>query len=253
VQAAATPGLAVDDRAVAEWLGAELGALTDFFGRAPSDELAVFVAPGTAEVTRGETLTGGGSSVLIRLGTKVHVPSDLRDDWVAAHELIHVTVPSTDYEHQWFSEGLACYAEPLARVRAGLLTEEKMWADLEEGLPRGLPKSGDTGLDGARDIGRVYWGGTLFFLMADLEIRERSGGNQSLRDGLRHLASRGANGEARWPIERLLATIDEGTGSHVLEELYGRQGRKSEPVDLAALWKRLAPLRAKGTFAGARN
>ena len=64
--------------------------------------------------------------------------------------------------------------EPLARVRTGTLSPDKMWADLMDGVPKGLPRGGGRGLHGTRDWGQTYWGGALFWLLADVEIREKS-------------------------------------------------------------------------------
>jgi hypothetical protein len=41
-------------------------------------------------------------------------------------------------------------------------------------MPKGLPQAGDQGLDNTDTWGRKYWGGAMFCLMADIEIR-RSG------------------------------------------------------------------------------
>lgn len=238
VVAAIASGVTLSDDVVARWLGAELSAVTAYFGRVPDDPLAFFVAPGTSEVTRGETLGGGGASVLVRLGTKV-TEATLGDDWVVAHELVHVASPDVGYEHAWFSEGLATYAEPLLRVRAGLLAEEKMWGDLVEGLPQGFPGKGDTGLEGSHEWGRVYWGGALFFLLADLRIRQETAGARSLESALRSIAASGASVEQRWPLERVLSEADRATGTRVLHDLYARLGTSPGTADLDALWKRL--------------
>lgn len=86
-------------------------------------------------------------------------PDDLRRDWVVAHELVHLGFPSVDESHHWMEEGLATYVEPIARARAGQLLAAKVWSDLVEGLPQGLPAPGDRGLDHTPTWGRTYWGG----------------------------------------------------------------------------------------------
>ena len=61
--------------------------------------------------------------------------------------------------HHWIEEGLATYVEPIARARAGGLTPQKVWGDMVDAMPQGLPKPGDRGLDFTHTWGRTYWGG----------------------------------------------------------------------------------------------
>jgi predicted metalloprotease with PDZ domain len=54
---------------------------------------------------------------------------DLRADWVLAHELFHLGVPSMP-GGAWLDEGLATYYEPVLRTRAGLVSEMATWTEL---------------------------------------------------------------------------------------------------------------------------
>jgi hypothetical protein len=238
VDVAIAPSIRLSDDLVEHWVRAELDAVTSYVGRMPEDRTWIFLAPGTSEVMRGKTLGDSGASVFVRLGTGV-TPSNLLEDWVLAHELIHVASPSLPSEEAWFSEGLATYVEPLARERAGLLRPEKVWGDLVEGLPQGLAKPGDKGLSGARDIGRVYWGGALYFLLADLGIRDKTLGARSLDDVVRETARQGANVEIHWTLEHMLDEGDRATGTRTLHTLYERMGHAPSEVDLGALWVQL--------------
>jgi predicted metalloprotease with PDZ domain len=228
--------------AIVEWLSTSVSAITQYFGKVPDDRVTMLVAPGTSEAMRGVTLAGGGASVLLRIGTAFD-SGKLRDDWVAAHELVHVAFPSIDYRSTWFSEGLASYVEPVARARLGVLSPEKVWSDLVDGVPQGLPGPRDAGLDGTREWGRVYWGGALFCLLADVEIRERTGGARSLEDAVRAIASVGNDVEVYWPMERVLEVGDHATGTQVLHELYARLALAPGTEDLVALWRRLGVVR----------
>ena len=238
IDAALSSGFALPDDALIAWLDAELSAVTRYLGRPPDDRLLVIVVPGTSEATRGETLGGGGASVLVRLGTQV-TRERLLDDWVVAHELIHVGFPSIGRQHSWLSEGLATYVEPVARARAGLVSAEQVWQDVVEGMPQGLPREGDHGLEGTREWGRVYWGGALYFLLSDLQIRDRTNGARSLDDAVRGVAMSGANVEVRWSLDQVLAVGDRATGTTVLHDLYARFGLAPGAEDLPALWARL--------------
>lgn len=74
------------------------------------------------------------------------------------------------------NEGLSDYLEPIARCRVGNLSPRDVWKGFLEGIPKGMPGPDHAGLDHDPSWGRVYWGGTLFWLVADLRVRERTPG-----------------------------------------------------------------------------
>jgi predicted metalloprotease with PDZ domain len=128
-----------------------------------------------------------------------------------------------------------------------LLDEKKMWAELVAGMPQGLPGPNDRGLDGNGEWGRVYWGGALYFLQADVEIRRRTRGAQSLESAVRAVIASGENAEHVWPLARVLAVADAVTGTGVLREQYEKMGLAPGTVDLDDLWKRLGVIAHEGT------
>src|SRR5262249_14455584 len=141
--------------------------------------------------------------------------------------------------HHWIEEGIATYVEPLARVRAGTLAPGKVWSDMVRDMPQGLPEPGDRGLDNTHTWGRTYWGGALFCLLADVEIRKRTGNGKGLEDALRAINHAGGTIEADWPLEHALQIGDQAIGSGVMRELYQKMATAPMPVDLPALWKQL--------------
>jgi hypothetical protein len=56
-------------------------------------------------------------------------------------------------EHPWIEEGIATYVEPIAGLQLGQIRTAKVWGDLVEGLPYGLPRPGDQGLDRYANVG----------------------------------------------------------------------------------------------------
>jgi hypothetical protein len=124
--------------------------------------------------------------------------------------MVHLALPSVADKHHWIEEGIATYVEPIARVEAGNLDVETVWLELVEGLPQGLPQSGDAGLDYTHTWGRTYWGGALFCLLADLEIRRATANKFGLRDALRAIVSAGGNIETAWPLVRCLRSRGSG-------------------------------------------
>ncbi len=238
VVAIAPQGLALSDLDVTRWVERAVRAIRAYLGRFPAARTLVIVATGIKGPTRGETLGDGGPAVLIRVGEGVDA-AKTRDDWVMTHELLHVSLPTLPREQTWLNEGIPTYVEPLARVRDGQITAEKFWGDLVDGLPQGLPEAGDEGLDRTHTWGRTYWGGALFFFVADVTVRERTQNTRSLDDVLRAIAASGATVEQTWTIEQFLDAGDRATGTRVLHELYAKMALAPETVDLPALWSRL--------------
>lgn len=212
--------------------------LQDYFGRFPVPELALIVVPVEGDELSGMQLGNGGASILVFLGrsaTKIGP----RDDWVLLHEMFHLALPTLVRRHLWLAEGLATYQEPLARARAGLISERALWRELLLGLPKGLPRAHDVGLDGTRSWGRTYWGGALFFLLADLQIRQASSQRYSLDDAIRGILDAGGDTSVRWTALQTLAAADRAVGGRVLTELYQQHAGSAVPVDLDALFRRL--------------
>jgi hypothetical protein len=79
----------------------------------------------------------------------------------------------------------------------------------------------------------------LYFLLADIEIRERTDNRKGLEHALRCIVAAGGTIDADWDVERVVASGDRATGVPVLHELYERMRDRPAPVDLDALWKRL--------------
>jgi hypothetical protein len=155
------------------------------------------------------------------------------------HEMVHYAFPSMAREHHWIEEGIATYVEPIARLEAGEIPATKVWGDLVEGLPYGLPRPGDQGLDHTPTWGRTYWGGAMFCLLADVRIRRETNNRYGLRDALRAIVDAGGNMESAWPLTRALEIGDKAVGVPALMQLYNEM--KATPVepDLNQLWGEL--------------
>ena len=106
-------------------------------------------------------------------------------------------------------------------------------------MKKGLPEQGDRGLDGTPTWGRTYWGGAMFCLLADIEIRKQTGNKAGLQQALRGIVEAGGNMEQVWPIERILSVGDKATGTNVLADLYAKMGDEPYAPDLEALWRDL--------------
>jgi len=117
-----------------------------------------------------------------------------------------------------------------------MATAKKPW---ETALLTGLPEAGEDGLDGSTRRERIYWGGSIYWLLADINIRVHTRNQHGLEDAIRAILNDGGNGGAGWPLNRVLATGDEATGTTVLADLYKQLGQQRGVVDLDALWEKL--------------
>ena len=101
--------------------------------------------------------------------------TDLKNDWVMTHEMVHYAFPSMPEEHHWIEEGIVTYVEPIARLEAGEIGAVKVWGDLVEGLPLRAAGSRVTRASIIPHTwGRTYWGGAMFCLLADVRIRRET-------------------------------------------------------------------------------
>jgi hypothetical protein len=231
---------------VLRWVASSARAVTVYYEQFPVSHLQIRLRFFEGRGVRGGRTTGwDGPAIAIAVGWSSSA-SDFTEDWVLTHEMVHLAFPSVPEEHHWIEEGSATYIEPIARARAGDLTPEKIWGDLVDGLPKGLPRPGDRGLDFTPTWGRTYWGGALFCLLADIEIRKRTRNKKGLEDALRAILKAGGTIESDWPIARTLEIGDGGTGVPVLRELYEKMKATPAPVDLSALWKELGVERRGG-------
>jgi hypothetical protein len=243
IEAAATGG--PDLATLRPWVERAADAVVAFYGRMPVSRVRLVIAPGDRGFSGLTRSVRGRAS--IRLGVPRNATATaLADDWVLTHEMIHLALPYLEDRHSWLEEGLATYVEPIARARLGFVPEEKVWKDMLEGMPKGLPERGDQGLERTPTWGRTYWGGAMFCLLADVAIRERTGNRHSLDHALRGILAAGGNITVDWEVARVLEVGDQATGVPVLRELYDRFGRKPEAPDLPALWERLGVSRSGG-------
>lgn len=238
--------LPVSEAALFRWIETSARGVAEYLGRYPVPRVRLMVrAGGRGAVGHGVTYGGRSPSIRIAVGRDA-TEQTLRTDWVLTHEMTHLGFPDLTSDDEWAEEGLATYVEPLARVRAGTLSPDKMWADLMDGVPKGLPRGGGRGLHGTRDWGQTYWGGALFWLLADVEIREKSHDRRGLPDALRAILDAGGDIRMRWPLSRALNIADRALGQTTLADLYTRLGTAPGTVDLADLWERVGVRRERG-------
>ncbi len=223
-----------------QWISNSAQAVAHYYGRFPVPRLRLLLTPEPENAGVRFGTTFGGEHPLIKVWLGQFTDEEmLHHDWVMPHEMVHLAFPHVAEEHHWLEEGIATYVEPLARFGVGQVPVEKIWQDLIQGLPHGLPQPGDQGLDHTHTWGRTYWGGALFCFLADLEIRQRTANQRGLQDALRAIVAAGGTMAVAWPLSRALAMGDQAIGAPILTELYDRMKATPTEVDLADFWKRL--------------
>lgn len=229
--------MGVNQDQILDWIRNAGNAVTGYYGRFPVDHVDINVGKTSRGSIEGGTAYGG-EEIDINLGPETR-QEDLDQDWRMTHEMVHLSFPDLDRRHVWMTEGVATYVESVARARAGQIPPEETWWWMVTGLPKGLPRAGDNGLDHTHTWGRTYWGGALYFFLADVNIRIETDNKKSLNDALRGILEAGGNGNMHWPIERVITTGDEATGTTVMTDLYKALAEDAVTPDLDTWFERL--------------
>jgi hypothetical protein len=221
------------------WVKTAATAVSEYYGHFPVEHVTLRIRAGNGSgVRHGVTYPRFGGLILINVGQQTPA-EDLKTDWTLTHEMIHLAFPNMPDDQHWIEEGISTYVEPVARAQIGNLSATDVWKEFIRDMPKGQPESGDQGLDNTHTWGRTYWGGALFCLTADVQIRERTHNRKGLQDALRAIVDHGGRITEDWDIEKTLAIGDQGTGTKVLHELYRDMSNKPVKVDLDQLWKKL--------------
>jgi hypothetical protein len=240
------PGeFALPKEKILDWVKTSAKAVATYYGHFPVKSLRLLLVPVDGPRVRGGTTWGyRGAAIRVLVGRDSNEEA-LKRDWVLVHEMVHTALPDMEERYNWLSEGLAVYVEPIARVQAGDLSAQEIWLAMMRDMPKGLPQAGEEGLDITDTWGRRYWGGAMFCLMADIQIRKATGNRLGLQDAMRGLLAAGGSHEVDWPIERILNTADKAVGVDVLTRLHNEWGKKPVTPDLDQLWRDLG-LRSSG-------
>jgi hypothetical protein len=225
-------------RSVLAWVARSAQAVTTYYGRFPVKRAHILVSSSADGGIHGRAHGSPRAFIVAPIGREVS-HERLIGSWVMTHEMVHLAVPSLPERHDWLHEGIATYVEPIAQAQAGMLPVTRVWAQLVDGLPHGLPRPGDRGLDFTPSWGRTYWGGCLFCLLAEIDIRTRTGNARGLQDALRAIVEAGGTFEREWSMQQLLEVGDAATGTRAMRDLYAAMHAAPLHTDLDELWRRL--------------
>ena len=240
-------------KALVDWVTLAARSVTAYYGKFPVPHAKVNISQGRyGTVSNGRSFGEGGARCRISVGQHASA-ENLYHDWMLTHEMVHWGFPSVPDQHHWIEEGSATYIEPIARAKIGWLKAEEVWSDVARDMWQGLPESGDEGLDRTHTWGRTYWGGAIFCLMADIEIRKRTHNAKGLEHAIRAINRAGGTIDVDWPLEKALQIGDRATGTKALMDVYARMANKAEAPNLSDLWNQLGIRRDGATVTFDRN
>lgn len=240
IEVAGFPGrLQLDDAAIDSWITDSARAVAGYYGHFPLHHTLILATPvrGRNGIAFGQVRGGGGGTMLLQIGEQA-TRAQLYDGWILVHEMIHLGAPFVTGRSFWLMEGMATYGEPVIRARAGWYPVPQMWREFASQMPRGVDALTVESLDAVSSRG-VYWGGAIFMLLADLDIRERSQGRASIETCFRAVLDAGGDTTVRWPRAEFLRVCDAATGTGTMARLSAQYVSRAAPLDLNGLWRDL--------------
>lgn len=240
----------IDTDNLIDWVASAANNVTLAYGRFPNPSPSILVLPvgdgwdPEASVHFGRVIRDGGETIELMINENRPV-SEYYDNWTATHEFSHLMLPYIRRPHRWVSEGFASYYQNLLLARAGHYSEQRAWQKLWEGFERGRQSRpdlspNDAGRGGIRTaLMKVYWSGASIALMADVELRERSGGAESLDTVLEQLQACCLPADRKWSGTELFEKLDTFLDEPLFMPLYRRYANTDGFPDARPLLKRL--------------
>jgi len=209
---------------------AELVALA--YGRFPNRYARVLLLPvanrrSESAVQFGRVVRDGGNTIELMVDPSKPEESFL-NDWTATHEFSHLMLPYIDRDERWISEGFAQYYQNILLARAGRYTQQFAWQKLNNGLVRGRESAPDlspneaAGGEERNTRMKVYWSGAALALLADVELRRRSAGEESLDYVLGRFQSCCLPSPRTWTGMELFEKFDALIDEPLFVDLYQR-------------------------------
>lgn len=212
------------------WLDQALSAVTTAHGRLPLAQAQVVVLPADGRgraVVFGQSLRGQGNGVHL-WADPARPLSELSADWTAVHEFAHWNHPYLGDDGAWLAEGLASYWQNVLRARAGMLTPQQAWEQLDAGFGRGRAAADETltlvqlsaAMHEKRAYYPVYWSGAAYWLQVDLALRQASDGRIGIDQALARFRDCCLQQRREWDGADFVAKLDELVGGDVLQQHY---------------------------------
>lgn len=241
----------MDTEAIINWIRATATDVSLAYGRFPNPSPQVIVIPvgdsgdeSRPAVPFGRVIRDGGETVELFIDQGRPIEAFL-EDWTATHEFSHLMLPYMHSQQKWVSEGFAQYYQNVLLARSGTYDDLTAWQKLYEGFERGRqsrpemsPNEASTG--GVRTgLMKVYWSGAALALMADVKLREQSGGEETLDLVLGRLQECCLPSDHAWSGPELFAKLDSLSSYPVFKQLYRRYADTAGFPDVRPLIERL--------------
>jgi len=241
-----------------DWIRSAAGNVSLAYGRFPIPASTVVIVPGESfpwssdrAVPFGRVTRRGGETV--ELFVNIDRPiGEFYDDWTATHEFSHLLLPSIYWRERWIGEGFASYYQNVLLARAGQYSQLRAWRRLAEGFDRGMASRPElspnqAGRGDTQDARmKIYWSGAALALLADVELRERSGGRESLDTVLEALQQCCLPASRRWSGTELFRKLDTFIQTPVFMPLYRRYANTPGFPDVDTTLARLGVQRDQG-------
>ena len=245
------PGRRIDAEGIADWVAATARQILLSYGRFPNPSPQIVVTPvgrsswsSDRPVPFGRVVRNGGESIELFVNENRRT-RDYYGDWTATHEFTHLMMPYIRSRDRWISEGFASYYQNVLMARAGIYDEREAWQKIHDGLERGRrsrPGLSPSEASAERSRGatmKIYWSGAALAMLADIELRRRSDGRESLDTVLARLERCCLPSATTWSAGRLFAELDRLAGDPVFMPLYRRHADRRGFPDTRAAFEEL--------------
>jgi len=241
----------MNNDAIADWIIATANDVSLAYGRFPNPSpQIVVIAVGDGQSSKrsavpfGRVVRDGGETVEFFVDQTQPLEA-LLADWTATHEFSHLMLPYLDRRQRWISEGFSQYYQNVLLARSGAYNDLYAWQKLYEGYERGRKSRPELSPNEATDRGvrgglmKVYWSGAALALMADVTLRERSAGKESLDDVLEKFQACCLPSDRVWTGEELFTKFDSFISMPVFMPLYRRHANTAGFPDTSDVFERL--------------
>jgi len=236
---------------IVEWIRNTASILVLAYGRFPNPDARILVFPVEGNSTRGESavhfgrvVRDGGETVELLIDSDQPIEM-FYEDWTATHEFAHLMLPYVRSEQRWISEGFAQYYQNLLLARAGRYTQQYAWQKLHDGLARGrdsvpgLSPNEAASREERNSRMKIYWSGAALALLADVELRKRSNGAETLDVVLDQFQRCCLPSRRTWSGPELFAKFDSFLDEPLFLSLYQQYADTAGFPDTSPLLERL--------------
>ncbi len=237
------------------WLVDIAQSVQNYLGDFPSQQTQIILISKSGKkrgpVPWGDVSRGNGLGLLFVIAPSYNI-EEFYADWTASHEFSHLLLPKIHYDDIWLSEGLASYLQNVIMAQAGQFSKEEAWLRIYKGFERGkkgadkikneplsLTSSHRKGGGRSGRTMRIYWSGALYFLKADIALRQQSGGKVGLKDVLLKLRNCCLKYSKTWSGATLSKKLDSLSNSKIFSSLYQEFSNGTQFPEYQSTYKQL--------------